>query len=99
MQPGSLPHSVYSTGGIYSGLYRSIDAADTQATLYNFDQYFIEWKHTGGVETPAPYQRNYGIAFIGNQGTLVLNWVSWVMIHAPGSTLEKAECTARDNDN
>src|SRR5690625_7888025 len=42
MQPGRLPRSVYSTGGVFSGLNRSIDAADTQATLYNFDKYFFE---------------------------------------------------------
>lgn len=99
MQPGRLPRSVYSTGGVFSGLNRSIDAADTQATLYNFDKYFFEWKHTGGVETPAPYQRNYGIAFVGNQGTLVVNRESWEIIPAPGSSLEKAEGPGSGNDH
>src|SRR5690625_6784580 len=99
MQPGRLPRSVYSTGGVFSGLNRSIDAADTQATLYNFDKYFFEWKHTGGVETPAPYQRNYGIAFVGNQGTLVVNRELWVIILACGSCVASNECMGIVNDN
>src|SRR5690625_7016156 len=73
MQPGRLPRSVYSTGGVFSGLNRSIDAADTQATLYNFDKYFFEWKHTGGVETPAPFRGISGMALLGIK-------VKWLLI-------------------
>ncbi|MDX1586835.1 MAG: Gfo/Idh/MocA family oxidoreductase, partial [Balneolaceae bacterium] len=75
------PNSVHSTGGIFSDMNRSIEVADTQTTTYAFDDFNMTWKHTGGVET-GPYNRHYGIAFVGNNGTLVVNREGWEIIPA-----------------
>ncbi len=73
------PISVHSVGGIFSGLDRSIEVADTQTTTYAFSNFNMTWKHTGGLEM-GPYDRHYGIAFVGNNGTLVVNRDGWEII-------------------
>lgn len=73
------PQSVSSIGGIFSGEERAIDMADTQSVIYQFDDFNMVWEHNGGLET-GPYGRNYGIAFVGNKGTLVVNREGWEII-------------------
>lgn len=79
MEVDGPPNSVHSIGGIFSGLDRSIEVADTQTTTYAFNDYNMTWKHTGGPEI-GPYNRHYGIAFVGNNGTLVVNREGWEII-------------------
>lgn len=83
MEIDGTPNSVHSIGGIFSGLNRSIEVADTQTTTYAFDDFNMEWQHTGGLEM-GPYDRHYGIAFVGNKGTLVINRESWEIIPVEG---------------
>lgn len=73
------PRSVSSVGGIFSGEDRAIDMADTQTVIYQFDDVNMVWQHNGGTET-GPYGRNYGIAFKGNDGTIVVNREGWEVI-------------------
>ncbi|MDZ7694734.1 MAG: Gfo/Idh/MocA family oxidoreductase [Balneolaceae bacterium] len=73
------PLSVSSVGGIFSGRNRAIDMADTQAVTYQFNDFNMIWEHNGGIER-GPYERNYGIAFVGNKGTLVVNREGWQVI-------------------
>jgi predicted dehydrogenase len=79
MEIQGAPKSVSSIGGIFSGRDRAIDMADTQSVIYEFDDFNMVWEHNGGIET-GPYERNYGIAFVGNKGTLVVNRESWEVI-------------------
>lgn len=79
MEINGMPNSIYSTGGIFSGMDRTIEVADTQTTTYAFHDFNMEWKHTGGIQI-GPYNRYYGIAFVGNKGTLVVNRESWEII-------------------
>ena len=37
------------------------------------------WEHDGGRQS-GPYDRNYGIAFIGNDATLVVNRQGWELL-------------------
>lgn len=73
------PRSVSSVGGIFSGENRAIDMADTQSVVYQFGDVNMIWEHNGGLET-GPYERHYGIAFVGNRGTLVVNREGWQVI-------------------
>lgn len=73
------PRSVSSAGGIFSGEERAIDMADTQSVVYQFEDFNMTWEHNGGIET-GPYGRNYGIAFVGNRGTLIVNREGWEII-------------------
>ncbi len=73
------PKSVSSTGGIYAYPNNAIETADTQSTVYDFGNFILEWDHVGGI-TKGLYGRNYGVAFIGNNGTLVVNREGWEVI-------------------
>ncbi len=70
------PKAVSSFGGIFSGNDRAIDMADTQTVIYQFDDFNMRWEHNGGVES-GPFNHHYGIAFVGNNGTLIVNRQGW----------------------
>jgi predicted dehydrogenase len=75
----SVPKSVSSAGGIYAYPNNAIETADTQSVIYDFGNFLLEWDHAGGVSR-GQYGRNYGVAFIGNNGTLVVNREGWEII-------------------
>lgn len=73
------PRSVSSIGGIFSGRDRGIEMADTQKVIYQFDDFNMTWEHNGGIQS-GPYGRHYGVAFVGNNGTLIVNRDGWELI-------------------
>jgi predicted dehydrogenase len=75
----SVPKSISSSGGIYSYPNNAIETADTQAVIYDFGDFLLEWDHVGGVSR-GQYGRHYGVAFIGNNGTLVINREGWEIL-------------------
>ncbi len=70
------PKSVSTVGGIFSGENRDLDMADTQTVIYEFEDFNMTWDHAGGLGV-GPYDRNYGVAFVGNNGTAVVNRQGW----------------------
>ncbi len=70
------PKSVFSTGGLMSYPDHAHETADTQSVVYQLDDYTITWEHTAGTQI-GPYNRNYGLSFIGNNATIVANRESW----------------------
>lgn len=75
----TVPKAVMATGGIYAFPGNAIETADTQNVLYDFGKFTLEWDHAGGI-TKGIYGRNYGVAFIGNNGTLVVNREGWEVV-------------------
>jgi predicted dehydrogenase len=74
----SRPKSVMSIGGRY-GYSETEDAAetpDTQQAIYEFDGFSMVWEHATGING-GPFQRDHGVAFIGNNGTLVIDRGGW----------------------
>ncbi len=76
---GEMPVSIQSVGGIYSYPGNAIETADTQTVLYEYKDLLIEWEHVGGL-SKGLYGRGYGVAFIGNDGTLIINREGWEVI-------------------
>lgn len=76
---GKMPNTIQSTGGIYAYKDNLIETADTQTVVYGYDDLHVEWEHVGGLHS-GYYDRAYGIAFIGNDGTLVVNREGWELI-------------------
>ncbi len=75
----SAPKSISSAGGIYAYPNNAIETADTQSVTYDFGNFLLEWDHVGGI-TKGLYGRNYGVAFIGNNATLVVNRDGWELM-------------------
>lgn len=72
----TMPKRVTAFGGKYAYPENCPETFDTQNVIYEFDSFIMNWSHTGGVET-GPYNRNYGIAFKGTNGTLVADRDNW----------------------
>jgi len=75
----TLPKRIVGVGGKFAFPDNCPETFDTQSVVYEFDSFLMHWSHTGGVET-GPYNRNYGIAFKGTNGTLVADRNNWEVI-------------------
>ncbi len=74
-----LPVSIAGLGGkfAYPDLYE--ETPDTLTTLYEFEKFNMVWDSAMGIDNGS-YGRDHGIAFIGNNGTLILNRGGWEVI-------------------
>lgn len=88
----SAPRSISSSGGIYAYPGNAIETADTQSVIYDFGNFLVEWDHAGGI-TRGQYGRNYGVAFVGTTGTLVVNRESWEIIPEMDGEKPRMEAT------
>jgi predicted dehydrogenase len=73
------PKSVMALGGKFAYPDDASETPDTLQTVYEFDKFSILWEHATGIDG-GNYGRNHGIAFIGNNGTLVLDRGGWEVI-------------------
>lgn len=70
------PLAVTATGGNFSYPDHAHETFDTMNVSYQMKNYVINWEHTAGTET-GPYEKSYGLAFKGNDATLVINRDGW----------------------
>ena len=73
------PKSVMALGGKFAYPDDASETPDTLQTVYEYDGFSILWEHATGIDG-GNYGRNHGIAFIGNNGTLVLDRGGWEVI-------------------
>lgn len=73
------PKSVASMGGKYGFPDDAQETPDTQQALYEFDGVNLTWEHAVGIAN-GPYDRGHGVAFTGNDGTLVIDRGGWEVI-------------------
>jgi len=92
------PKSVSALGGrfAYPDMYE--ETPDTLITLYEFDGFNMIWDSALGIDNGS-YGRDHGIAYIGNNGTLILNRGGWEVIEEAKSSnkINKAFVAASDN--
>ncbi|WP_430426956.1 Gfo/Idh/MocA family protein [Maribacter litoralis] len=73
------PKSVMALGGKFAYPNDASETPDTLQTVYEYDGFSILWEHATGIDG-GNYGRNHGIAFIGNNGTLVVDRNGWEVI-------------------
>lgn len=78
-----LPKSVYASGGKYAYPEGGNETPDTLATVYDFGSFTMIWEHAQGISN-GNYGRNHGMAYIGNNGTLVLDREGWEVLADEG---------------
>ncbi|MBL7858984.1 MAG: Gfo/Idh/MocA family oxidoreductase [Cyclobacteriaceae bacterium] len=66
------PISVMATGGKLAYPDDASETPDTLQAIYQYENFNMLWEHATGIDS-GPYNRSEGIAFIGNNGTLVVN--------------------------
>jgi predicted dehydrogenase len=73
------PNSVSALGGKFAYPELAEETPDTLTALYAFDNFNLVWDSAMGIDNGS-YGRDHGIAFIGNNGTLVLDRGGWEVI-------------------
>ncbi len=73
------PRSVTAMGGKFGYPADAAETPDTLQALYEFDGFTVLWDHAIGVDDGA-YGRNHGVAYVGENGTLVVNRDGWEVI-------------------
>lgn len=71
MQAGA-PISVMASGGKLAYPDDASEAPDTLQAIFQYENFNMLWEHATGIDN-GPYNRREGIAFIGNNGTLVVD--------------------------
>lgn len=72
----SMPLQVSSFGGHLAYPTDARETPDTQVALFDFGKFQMSWEHTMG-RRHGLYGLDHGIAFVGSQGTLLLNRKGW----------------------
>ena len=75
----SVPKTIVGLGGQFAYPDLSQETPDTLSTLYEFDQFNLVWDSAMGIDNGS-YGRDHCIAFIGNNGTLVVDRNGWEVI-------------------
>jgi predicted dehydrogenase len=70
------PLSASAIGGNFYSPDYNHETFDTMSVQYQLPDYNFTWEHTAGTEK-GPYGRSYGLAFIGNNATLVIDRAGW----------------------
>ena len=94
----AVPKSVSALGGrfAYPDLYE--ETPDTLTTLYEFDGFNMVWDSAMGIDNGS-YNRDHGIAYIGNNGTLILNRGGWEVIEEKQSKNKVVRPFEKSSDN
>lgn len=71
-----VPKSVMATGGKYVFPDDARETPDIQTALYDFGNFQMTWEHNLATGVGL-YDMQHGIAFIGENGTLLLNRQGW----------------------
>ncbi|HEY8513060.1 MAG TPA: Gfo/Idh/MocA family oxidoreductase [Cyclobacteriaceae bacterium] len=66
------PISVMASGGKLAYPDDASETPDTLQAVFQYQDFNMLWEHATGIDN-GPYGRSEGIAFIGNNGTLVVN--------------------------
>jgi predicted dehydrogenase len=75
----SAPKSVMASGGKLAYPDDAAETPDTLQAIFEYDGFNMLWEHAVGIDG-GNYGRTEGIAFIGNNGTLVVNRGGWEVI-------------------
>jgi predicted dehydrogenase len=100
------PISVMASGGKFAYPDDASETPDSLQTVFQYDGFNMLWEHATGIDN-GNYGRTEGIAFIGNNGTLVVNRQGWELMpetaHKDGKRVYKTpampEFKKRGNDN
>ena len=75
----SIPESVMAIGGKYAFPDDDMVTPDTMTAVYDFKNFTLIWEHTIGIGL-GNWSRPHGMAYTGENGTLVLDRNGWEVI-------------------
>jgi predicted dehydrogenase len=89
-----MPNSAMSSGGKLAFPDSAIETPDTQQVIYEFGDFNVTWDHAMGIGI-GDWQREHGLSFIGNNGTLVVDRGGWEVFPEGRGENKKVEAVAR----
>lgn len=92
------PKSIAALGGRFAYPDLLEETPDTLTTLYEFDNFNLVWDSAMGIDNGS-YGRDHGIAYIGNNGTLILNRGGWEVIEERQSKNKVSKPLVVSSDN
>ena len=92
------PKSISTVGGKFAKPDSADETPDTLMAMYEFDGFNIVWDHAVGIGNGS-YGKDHGIAFIGNNGTLVLNRGGWEVLEEKKNATKVSEPFQKSSDN
>ncbi|ESQ88247.1 oxidoreductase [Asticcacaulis sp. AC460] len=85
------PKSVMSAGGMYAFPTSAAETPDTQTAFFDYGDFSIQWEHSLAIGN-GNYGRQTAVAFIGENGTLVVDRGNWMVVpEKSGETFKMAE--------
>lgn len=93
-----VPKTVVSLGGKFAYPDLAQETPDTLTALYEFDNFNLVWDHAMGIDNGS-YGRDHGIAYIGNNGTLVLDRGGWEVLEEKRGKNKVSKPLAKSSDN
>lgn len=90
----SAPKSIMASGGKLAYPNDASETPDTLQTIYEYEGFNMLWEHATGIDG-GNYGYNEGIAFIGNNATLVVNRGGWEIISEKEGDKPKLEAKSR----
>ena len=70
------PTEVLAYGTCLEDPERERETFDSMTVVFPYKDYIIQWEHSAGLQH-GPYDKLYGVAFIGDKGTLVADRRGW----------------------
>jgi predicted dehydrogenase len=94
----NAPKSVVAMGGKFGFPDHASETPDTMQTVYDFGNFNLLWEQSLGTAR-GPYDREHGVAFIGNLGTVVIDRGKWeILPEVEGGQYLTAAMPAQRND-
>ena len=93
-----VPKTVVSLGGKFAYPELAQETPDTLTALYEFDNFNLVWDHAMGIDNGS-YGRDHGIAYIGNNATLILDRGGWEVIEEKNGKNKTSKPKVSPSDN
>lgn len=88
-----LPKNILASGGKFAYPNDAMETPDTLMSIYSYPEYNIIWDHACGINHGL-YDRREGVAFFGENGTLVLDRRGWEVIPVVSNKQARMEAVA-----
>ena len=75
----TYPLAVSAAGGNFAYPDHAHETFDTMSVSYQMKDWVISWENTAGIET-GYYNRAYGLLFVGNDASLLINRDGWELL-------------------
>ncbi|AQG78207.1 Gfo/Idh/MocA family protein [Spirosoma montaniterrae] len=75
----TTPTSVVAMGGRFGFPNHAGETPDTMQAIYEFPEFTLQWEQAIGIGR-GPFDREHGVAFIGNFGTVVVDRDGWELL-------------------